>query len=73
MREGHHQSDEHWNCFKGDVGETPEPEAYGLLQVQRHHLELKWSGGPYGGTATVLGKDHEHFMALSQNLELFPE
>ena len=22
MREGHHQSDEHWNCFKGNFGET---------------------------------------------------
>ena len=21
---GHHQSDEHWNCFKGSVGETSE-------------------------------------------------
>ena len=21
-REGHRQSDEQWNCFKGDVGET---------------------------------------------------
>ena len=23
-RECHRQSDEHWNCFKGDVGETSE-------------------------------------------------
>ena len=23
-REGHRQSDEHWNCFKGNVGETSE-------------------------------------------------
>ena len=23
-REGHHQSDEHWNHFKGNVGETSE-------------------------------------------------
>ena len=23
-REGHRQSDEHWNCLKGDVGETSE-------------------------------------------------
>ena len=23
-REGHRQSDEHWNCFKGKVEETPE-------------------------------------------------
>ena len=22
MREGHHQSDKHWNRFKGNVGET---------------------------------------------------
>ena len=24
MREGHHQSDENWNSFKGDIGETSE-------------------------------------------------
>ena len=24
MREGHRQSEEHWNRFKGDVGETSE-------------------------------------------------
>ena len=24
MTEGHHQSDEHWNCFKGNFGETSE-------------------------------------------------
>ena len=24
MREGHHQSDEHWNRFKGNIGETSE-------------------------------------------------
>ena len=23
-REGHRQSDEYWNCFKGNVGETSE-------------------------------------------------
>ena len=23
-RESHRESDEHWNCFKGDVGETSE-------------------------------------------------
>ena len=23
-REGHRQSNEHWNCFKGSVGETSE-------------------------------------------------
>ena len=23
-REGHRQSDKDWNCFKGNVGETPE-------------------------------------------------
>ena len=23
-REGHGQSNEHWNCFKGNVGETSE-------------------------------------------------
>ena len=24
MREGHHQSDEHWICYKGNLGETSE-------------------------------------------------
>ena len=24
MREGHRQSDGHWNCFKGNFGETSE-------------------------------------------------
>ena len=24
MREGHRQSDKHWNCFKGDTGEVSE-------------------------------------------------
>ena len=24
MREGHHQSDEHWDRFKGNAGETVE-------------------------------------------------
>ena len=23
-RDGHRRSDDHWNCFKGDVGETSE-------------------------------------------------
>ena len=23
-REGHHQSDKHWNCFKGNIGEPSE-------------------------------------------------
>ena len=27
-REGHCQSDEHWNCFKGNVGETAERWAF---------------------------------------------
>ena len=38
MREGHRQSDEHWNCFKGDVGETSErwSGVCGLFQVHRY-------------------------------------
>ena len=24
MRKGHRQSDEHWNCFKGNVGDISE-------------------------------------------------
>ena len=46
-REGHHQSDEHWNCFKGDDGETSErwdgAHNYGLFQAHRHYLELNWT------------------------------
>ena len=42
--EGHRQSDEHWNCFKGKVGETSERRSgahnYGLFQANRYHLEL---------------------------------
>ena len=45
----HRQSDEHWNCFKGNVGEKlweREREtgwrAYGFFRAQRYHLELNW-------------------------------
>ena len=38
-REGHRQSDEHWNCFKGNVGETSERRGgahdYGLFRAHR--------------------------------------
>ena len=34
MREGHHQSDEHWNCFKGNV--------------KGNVLETGWSTSFYG-------------------------
>ena len=41
-REGHRQSDEHWNCFKGNVSET-ELSAYGLFRLHGYHLELNWT------------------------------
>ena len=45
MRNGHRQSGQHWNCFKGNTGETPETgwSAYGLSQAHRYHLELNWT------------------------------
>ena len=41
-REGHRQSDEHWNRFKGDVGETSERRggAHMRFSDHRYHLEL---------------------------------
>ena len=44
MREGHHQSNKHWNHFKGNIGETSEMRwnAHGLFQVHRYHLELNF-------------------------------
>ena len=45
-REGHRQSDEHWNRFKGkrwgNVLETGW-NAYGLFRAHRYHLELNWT------------------------------
>ena len=40
MREGCCQSDKHWHCFKGSVGEASERwgSAYGLFQVHRYLL-----------------------------------
>ena len=44
MRGGHCQSDKHWNCFEGNVGETSERRGrahiYGLFWVHRNSLEL---------------------------------
>ena len=41
---GHRQSDEHWNCFKGNAGETSDSRCgahnYGLLRAHGYHLEL---------------------------------
>ena len=45
-RDGHHQSDEHWNHFKGNVGETSERwggALYGLFWVREYQLELNWT------------------------------
>ena len=43
-REGHRQSDEHWNCFKGDVGKLVRDGVgrihYRLFRGRRYHLEL---------------------------------
>ena len=38
-------SDEHWHCFKGNVGETSESGVhnYGLFRARRYHLELNRS------------------------------
>ena len=42
-RKGHHrQWDQHWNCFKGNIGEMGW-SAYGLSWVHRYHLELNWT------------------------------
>ena len=40
-REGHHLSDEQWNRFKGDVGETSDRRDVahmGFFRAHRHHL-----------------------------------
>ena len=49
MWKGHRQSDQHWNCFKGNTGETPETErqgrAHGISQAHRSiqsWTELNW-------------------------------
>ena len=34
-REGHHQLDEHWNSFKGNVGETPERQGGGHVDFSK--------------------------------------
>ena len=46
MKEGHCQSDEHWNCFKGNVGETS--ERHGEAHVgfsERTDTILNWTEG----------------------------
>ena len=42
MREGHRQSDEHWNCFKGNVGETSEGGAH-MGFAKRIDTILNWN------------------------------
>ena len=44
---GHYQSNEHWNHFKGSVGETSERLAGWLFQGHRFHLEQNWTDRPY--------------------------
>ena len=45
--EGHHQSDEHWSCFKGNIGETSARRVgthnYELCRAHGYHLELNWT------------------------------
>ena len=44
-KEGHRQSDEHWNRFKCNTGETFQRpgHTYGLFWAHRYHLELNWT------------------------------
>ena len=46
-REGHRQSDEHWNRFKCNFGETSKrlggAHNYGLFRAHKYHLELNWT------------------------------
>ena len=44
-RKGYGQSGKHWNCFKGNVGETSErwDGAHELFQAHPYHLELNWT------------------------------
>ena len=46
-RVGHRQSDEHWNCFKGDVGETSKIHVQGILTVQTMPVILYKPCRPY--------------------------
>jgi len=43
---GHCRSDEHWNCFKDNVGETSERRSgayyYGFSRARGYHLQLDW-------------------------------
>ena len=45
MKEGHCQSDEHWNCFKCSIGKVLRDGVwciYVLFQAHKYHLELNW-------------------------------
>ena len=35
-REGHHRSDEHWNRFEGDIGETSERQGGAHMGLSKH-------------------------------------
>ena len=35
-RKGHHQSFEHWNCFKGNTGETSERQGEAHIDFSEH-------------------------------------
>ena len=65
--EGHPQSDEHWNYFKGKVGETYEMgwSAYGLSRAHRYYLELNWTEL----TATVLGTKWQHSATFEHDFQ----
>ena len=45
-REGHRQSDEQWNRFKGNVGDISETgwSAYQLSRARKYQPELKFTG-----------------------------
>ena len=57
-RQGYHQSDEHWNSFKGYCGKTS--DRWGGVHmvfspwVQRYHLELNWTPGKQNPEANII-------------------
>ena len=53
---GHHQSDKHWNCFKGNVGKTSERQDGAHIWGFSKHIatSLKWTALNYDLTITVI-------------------
>ena len=57
-REGHHQSDEHWNCFRGNVGK--------LLRDRVERVIIGFSELELNSTSIILGAMiHNHTPAAS--------